>query len=153
VEPEFDREFETLRRRAYGVAFRLLGDRMAAEDVAAEALARAYSRWSSIADRAGPWVVVVAANLARDVGRKRARAARHVDLVESPVPDPQLERRLDLQRALSDLPRRQREVVILRYLDDLSEQATADALGIDVGTVKSHASRGLARLRLTVERV
>ena len=43
--------------------------------------------------------------------------------------------------------------MILRYLDDLSEQATADALGIDVGTVKSHASRGLARLRLTVERV
>ena len=64
-----------------------------------------------------------------------------------------VELRWDLQQALRALPRRQREVVALRYLDDFSEQDTAAALAIDIGTVKSHASRGLSRLRTTVERV
>jgi RNA polymerase sigma factor (sigma-70 family) len=73
-------------------------------------------------------------------------------LVED-APVDQVERRLDLQAALRALPRRQREVVVLRFLGDLSEKATADALALDVGTVKSHAARGLSRLRDTVERV
>jgi len=61
--------------------------------------------------------------------------------------------RLDLQAAVRALPRRQRQVVALRFLADFSEAATAAALAIDIGTVKSHASRGLSRLRTTVERV
>ena len=52
-----------------------------------------------------------------------------------------------LMRALAALPRRQRTVLVLRYLNDLSELEIADALGCSVGTVKSQASRGLARLR------
>jgi RNA polymerase sigma-70 factor (sigma-E family) len=141
-------------RSAYRAAYRLLGDRTAAEDVAAEALARAYSRWSSVAGHAVPWVVTVATNLALDVGRRHARAASHrMELIDEATPDPKLEQRWDLQQALRDLPRRQREVVALRYLGDFSEQATAEALGLSVGTVKSHASRGLSQLRSTVERV
>ncbi|WP_083282932.1 SigE family RNA polymerase sigma factor [Humibacillus sp. DSM 29435] len=50
-------------------------------------------------------------------------------------------------RLLKRLPEQQRKVVVLRYYTDLSEQATADALGISVGAVKSAASRGLAALR------
>jgi RNA polymerase sigma factor (sigma-70 family) len=98
-------------------------------------------------------VVTVATNLGLDVGRHRAKEAGRKVHIEQVAPDPQVETRLDLQRALADLPRRQREVVALRFLGDFSEQATADALGIDVGTVKSHASRGLSRLRVIVERV
>jgi RNA polymerase sigma factor (sigma-70 family) len=149
----FEGAFEPLRRAAYRAAYRLLGDRATAEDVAAEALARAYARWSSVADHAQPWVIRVATNLALDVGRRRATASgRQVLLVED-APVDQVERRLDLQAALRALPRRQREVVVLRFLGDLSEKATADALALDVGTVKSHAARGLSRLRDTVERV
>ena len=150
---DFEAAFEPLRRLAYRVAYRLLGERSAAEDIAAETLARAYSRWSSIADHAEPWAVTVATNLTLDVGRHRAKEAARRVHIDQVVPDPQIETRLDLQRALAELPRRQREVVALRFLGDFSEQATADALGIDVGTVKSHASRGLSRLRLIVERV
>ena len=50
-------------------------------------------------------------------------------------------------RLLATLPDQQRKVVVLRYYADLSEQATADALNISVGAVKSAASRGLATLR------
>ncbi|MET1004313.1 MAG: sigma factor, partial [Propionibacteriaceae bacterium] len=80
---DFEDTYDSLLRSAYRVAYRLLGERTAAEDVAAEALARAYSRWSSVADLAHPWVVKVATNLALDVGRKRTRAAnRRFELIE-----------------------------------------------------------------------
>lgn len=150
----FEAAFDDLRRRAYRAAYRLLGERAAAEDVAAEALARAYARWPSVAGRAEPWVVTVATNLALDAGRGRSRrGGRAVELIDLQAPDPQVEARLDLQQALRSLPRRQREVVALRYLGDFSEKDTAAALGLDVGTVKSHASRGLKSLRAIVERV
>jgi DNA-directed RNA polymerase specialized sigma24 family protein len=54
---------------------------------------------------------------------------------------------VDLHRALGALPRRQREVVVLRYFGDLSEREIAAELGLAPGSVKSHASRGLAALR------
>jgi RNA polymerase sigma factor (sigma-70 family) len=56
--------------------------------------------------------------------------------------------RLDLQRALLDLPRRQRDAVVLRYIADLSEADVASLLGCSAGTVKSHLNRGTTRLRL-----
>jgi RNA polymerase sigma-70 factor (sigma-E family) len=153
-EEAFCAVYNVLLRAAYRAAFRLLGDRSASEDVAGEALVRAYAKWSSVSDHAQAWVITVATNLALDVGRRRRHLADGpLILVEAEVVDPQVELRLDLQRALRELPRRQREVVVLRYLGDLSEQAVAEALGIDVGTVKSHASRGLARLRTQTERV
>jgi DNA-binding CsgD family transcriptional regulator len=49
-------------------------------------------------------------------------------------------------------PRRQRETVVLRYLGDLTEAQTADVLGCSVGSVKTHSSRGLARLREVMPR-
>jgi RNA polymerase sigma factor (sigma-70 family) len=67
--------------------------------------------------------------------------------------DPDAAERLDLQRALLGLPRRQRDVVVLRYLLDQSEDTVAGALGVSVGTVKTHAFRGLAALRLSLGEV
>jgi RNA polymerase sigma factor (sigma-70 family) len=52
--------------------------------------------------------------------------------------------------ALATLTPRQRAVLILRYFDDLSEQQTAQALGVSTGTVKTTASRAVARLRKTI---
>jgi RNA polymerase sigma factor (sigma-70 family) len=59
--------------------------------------------------------------------------------------------RVDLARALLALPRRQREVVSLRYLADTSEADTATALGISNGSVKKYASQGLAALRAQID--
>lgn len=141
----FDDEYPRLWSTAYRVAFRVLGTRAEAEDVAAEACARAYASWRRVSSYPEPWVARVAGNLAIDVIRRRGRSR---DPEEGRTRDPMLEDRLDLQRALRRLPRRQREVVTLRYLADLPEETVALALGCSVGTVKTHASRGLAALRL-----
>ena len=144
----FEEAFEDLYLRAYGVAYQLLGRRSEAEDVAQETLARAFVRWRKVRSYAEAWVVRVAGNLAIDAWRRRQRVDTDADTerrtASAPGPDGQ---RVDLHRALDALSRRQREVIVLRFLADLPEADVARALGCSVGSVKQHASRGLAALR------
>ena len=142
----FEEAFADLYRLAYRVSFRVLGDRGDAEDVAQEALARTHVRWSKLADKPEGWVVTVATNLSIDRHRRRSRPLPRGDEVLALV-DAHLAERLDLVHALRRLPRRQRQVVVLRYLADWSELDVADELGCSPGAVKSHAARGLASLR------
>lgn len=145
----FREVFPALYASAGRVALRILGDHDAAQDIAAEALTRAYERWAKVSQLPyrDAWVLRVAANLAIDsVRRKRP-------LVEWPRPLEVEERAAEhvaLARALNDLSRRQREVVVLRYLSDLSEHDVAAALGIGGGSVKTHLRRGLENLRRTL---
>jgi RNA polymerase sigma-70 factor (sigma-E family) len=142
----FELAFEGLYSLAYRVAYRILGDRLDAEDVAQETLARASIRWSKLHERPEGWVSRVASNLAIDRYRHRRRRP---DLPTGPVGvvDERLGERGDLVAALRKLPRRQRQVVVLRYLADLSEADVAIALGCSVGSVKSNGFRGLSALR------
>ena len=145
----FDEQFDRLAAIAHRVAYRILGDRADAEEVAQEALARAFARWRSVADHAEPWVARVATNLAIGRWRKRRPSLPFAEGHAAPTADASalaLERH-GLVAALARLPRRQREVVVLRYLADLPEQAVADQLGTTVGSVKQHAHRAMARLR------
>ena len=144
---DFDAEFDRLWSRAYGVAYVVLGDRGESEDVAQETMARALVRWKKVAEYAEAWVVRVAGNLAIDRVRRTQRV-RGVPVRDLPELDAQ---RVDLQRALLALSPKQREVVMLRYLVDLPEAEVAHTLGCSVGTVKTHASRGLAALRRSLE--
>lgn len=144
----FDDTAEGMFERAYLVAFRILGDRMEAQDIGQEALARAFVRWPRVEDHAEAWVSTVAANLAITVWRRRLRQGRLLTPQEESDHSENLAvARADLVTALRGLPRRQREVVVLRYLADLPEAAVGEALGCSIGTVKTHASRGLAALR------
>jgi RNA polymerase sigma-70 factor (sigma-E family) len=147
----FEEAFDDLYVRAYGVAFQLLGRRSEAEDVAQETLARAFVRWRRIRGYAEAWVVRVAGNLAIDAWRRRQRVDTTGEAERrgaiAPGPDGQ---RVDLHRALDALSRRQREVIVLRFLADLPEADVAQALGCSVGSVKQHASRGLATLRASM---
>ena len=143
----FDESFDALFGRAFRVARRILGDATAAEDVAAEAMARAYAHWGKIASqpwREG-WVVRVASNLALDAVKKRSRLNHTV--VDFGVEDDDVVVRLALAEALALLPRRQREVVVLRHLGGLSEAECAQALRVSTGAVKTHLHRGLAALK------
>lgn len=130
-------------------AYLMTGDLHDADDLVQVTLVKAVGVWDRIADRPEPYVRRI---LSREVtNRWRRRRWREVavpDLPDRRAPDG---RDLDdadlLERALATLSPRQRAVVVLRYYDDLTERETADALGISVGTVKSHARDALARLR------
>ncbi|HMJ78160.1 MAG TPA: sigma-70 family RNA polymerase sigma factor [Iamia sp.] len=152
----FGDAFDDLSAVAHRVAYRLLGDRSEAEEVAQEALVRVYLRWRRVAPYAEAWVARVATNLALDQHRRRSRQRRHAAAVAATpagvADDPAagLVSHLELVEGLRRLPKRQREVVALRYLADISEAETALVLGCAPGTVKQHAHRGLAALRLSL---
>lgn len=150
---DFDEAFDALVALAYRVAFRILGDREEARDVAQEALTRAFSRWSRVRGYAPAWVSRVAANLALDRVRRvgvAARAPRPTEVASLDAAEV-VAQRAELVAGLSALPRRQREVVVLRHVADRSEAEVAELLGCSVGTVKRHAHRGLAALRLALD--
>jgi RNA polymerase sigma factor (sigma-70 family) len=142
----FDDEFEELAALAYQTAFRILGSRSEAEEVAQDTMTKAYVRWRRVQSHARPWVCRVAVNGALGVLRRRRDTEPHQSM-----PDESLQTgvadRVDLQRLLSSLSRRQRDVVALRYLADMPEADVAAELGISVGTVKTHAHRGIELLR------
>jgi len=146
----YDDDFAGLFRISFRVAYRILGSSAEAEDVAQETLAKAYTRWWRIKGDAPRWVSRVSANNAIDVWRKRSRQdLTDTDLVRAHDGEPIVER-LALVDALSRLSRRQREVVVLRYLAGYPEADVAEILDCSVGTVKTHASRGLSSLRNTL---
>jgi len=152
----FDDKFEDLWTVAYRVAFRVLGVREDAEDVAQDALERVGIQWKRVGSYARPFTARVAGQRAIDMWRRRTHhrgneAQVRIDQTRGHGESAGgVEDRDDLVRALRALPKRQRQVVILRYLGDFSEHDTAAALGCSVGSVKTHASRGLAALRISV---
>jgi len=128
------------------------GSRPAAEDAVQEALLRAWERSEKghEIDSLEGWVTTVALNLARS-GLRRIRSERRARarLDTSGVGEPPTADRIDVERALTALPRRQREVAVLRYYLQLDTREVASALQIDEGTVKSSLSR--ARVALAQE--
>ncbi len=136
-------------------AYALTADRGDAEDVVQQALERCWRRWRHVrVDGAEAYVRTTIARLV--ISRWRVR---HV--VETPLegadragsagPEETVVLHDALWRELADLPPRMRAVVMLRFVEDLSEAQTAALLGCSVGSVKSQASRGLARLRTRPE--
>lgn len=133
----------------------LTGNPATAEDLVQEALIRAWRHWESVQPgREFAWLRRVMANLATDWWRRRR--------FEVGVPPPEVadvdrhaevDDRDDIVRLLTKLSPRERAVVVLRHHHDLSEKEVAAELGLPLGTVKSTASRALAKLRATHEPV
>jgi len=139
----FEDSYEELFLCGLRAAQRVLADREAASDVASEAVARAFVRWRRIETYAPAWVTRVSVNLALDQVRRRRRALPQEPRFEQ---EPSLDR-VTLASVLARLPRRQREALVLRFLLDLDEEHTAQVLGVTVGTVHTHVTRGLAQVR------
>jgi RNA polymerase sigma-70 factor (sigma-E family) len=130
-------------------AYLLTGNHHDAEDLVQTTLVKLVGRWRRIADQPDGYVRKAMVN--EHVSRWRRHRGREV-VVERPpeVADGRggdVDDALSLQAALAGLAPRQRAVLVLRYFEDLTERETADLLGISVGTVKSQARDGLARLR------
>lgn len=134
----------------------LVRDQGMAEEIVQDAFVAVHQRWDRLADhdKAVAYLRQAVVNRSRSALRHRAVVRRHLEREPAPPTAPGADqpvlgdsrRRLVLD-ALRRLPRRQREVLALRYYLELSESEIAEALGISRGAVKSHASRGSARLR------
>lgn len=149
----------------YRVAYMLCGNPHRAQDLVQQTLERTYRSWGRVRDGSPlAYSRTVLVNLRVDTWRRtrRERAVDPQDLMDltddghsarssartAPALDTQVGERDRVVRALAELPLKQRRVVVLRFLLDLGEAETAQTLGVPVGTVKSQASRGLARLRV-----
>jgi RNA polymerase sigma-70 factor (sigma-E family) len=122
-----------------------------AQDLAQTTLLRCYTSWRKVAraeDR-DAYIYRILVNCLKDSRRRRWWGERPTtSLPEAGGVDPTHEYDVAdaVHRALADLPKDQREVLVLRYFAHLSEQQTATALGLPAGTVKSRAWRALTRL-------
>jgi len=151
VEEFVDQNSRVLLRSAW----LLTGNWASAEDLVQTSLLQSWLHWDAIkADAPEFYVRRVLMNTFLSGQRRRWNREQPVaELPERAAADElrSTELRHVIWRALSDLPPRQRAVVVLRYFNDLSEAQTAHVLDCSVGNVKSQASRALASLRTVPE--
>ncbi|SCG48750.1 SigE family RNA polymerase sigma factor [Micromonospora coxensis] len=148
-----DAEFREFVEARYAellrTAYLLTGSRDAAQDLVHDALLKVMRHWRRVDE---PIAYVRRAMVNERTSRWRRIGLR--ELLTSAVPDragpdsaDAVVARDELLAALDRLPARMRTVLVLRYWEDLPEAEVAQAMGCSVGTVKSQAARGLARLR------
>ena len=133
------------------LAFLMLGDRQAAEDVVQEAFCGLYRAWDRIPDHGNAlgYVRTSVLNGSRSALRSTRRVPRPLLVPAAASAEAAVlasEERRETLAALRRLPSRQREALVLRYFADLPEQETALAMGVSLGTVKSTTSRALVAL-------
>lgn len=154
-EAAFERLLDLHADHAYGLALRLTGDANEAEDATAEAIAAAWFALPRFAGRGTfrAWLHGIVANRVRQRRRARTRRLRRV----VPVADPAAWERavaetfpgtkIDLERALTRLPPRARETLLLRHSSGLSYDEIGEAMRVSIGTVKSQLARAYALMR------
>lgn len=151
ADDDYSAVFANHHAAVFRLAALLAGNEHVAEEVTAEVFARALPKWQreEVSDPLA-YLRRAVSNEMRSRWRRRQherRAASHQRGERADVTTDRLELREPLVQALQQLPLQQRTVVVLRYLDDMSEAEVGRTLGVASGTVKSQASRGLARLR------
>jgi RNA polymerase sigma-70 factor (sigma-E family) len=149
----FERFVEQHSRELGRLAYLMVGDRDAADDLTGDALLAAWRQWDTVraSDRPIAYVRRVVVNLAATRIRRLVRERRRLILFQSDA----LEVRtgtdsaavVDVRSALLRLPAGRRACVVLRYAFDLPEQEVARLLGVNVGTVKSQTAKGAEQLR------
>lgn len=153
--PDLATLFERHHHRLLRIAFLLSGDDRIAEDLVADAFAKAYRHLARgrVDDPSSYLRRAVVNGWKHQIGRRirdRERA-RSLRVAWDPAFEDASVERDRVLAALATLSSRQRSVVVLRFLDDRSEAETAAILGISPGSVKTHSHRALAALRTTLQ--
>ncbi|MEV6349005.1 SigE family RNA polymerase sigma factor [Actinoplanes sp. NPDC051851] len=143
----FDEHHADLSRLAYLVT----GETQVADDLAADAFVEVWRHWARVqaADSPVAYARGIVTNLARQWIKRQTRERAgllRLGLLRRERGESDTPAILDVRAALRRLPLRRRECVILRYAFDVPEKEVASILGISVGAVKSHTSRGAAQL-------
>ena len=141
------------------LAYFMLGNDHAAEDLAADALLAAWRHWSRVsrADHPLAYVRRILVNEVSGHFRRQARERgilRDLRLTTAPsVQDPDGADAVDVRSALLRLPSRRRACLVLRHGFQLTEQEVAETLGISVGTVKSQTSKAMTQFRREIDQL
>ncbi len=163
---DFDALVREQQRRIYRILLMLVRDTDAAESLTQECFLRAYAKRDAFRGEASveTWLVRIALNLARDHARSRrlafwrllgregrsdAAVALHLS-DPTPLPDRRLiarERLAAVWAQVNRLPRRQRTCFLLRFVEEMPLERIAQAMELEVGTVKSHLARALGTVR------
>ncbi|MFI8456404.1 SigE family RNA polymerase sigma factor [Kitasatospora sp. NPDC101447] len=160
MSPEQEQSFDEFVASRYAALRRtgylLCGDWHLAEDLAQTTLVKLYSRWNRLRDPEAAAGYARTTLVRTYIDLRRLRRSHEVPASELPEPafgpradapaDP--ERRLALLAALAQVSPAYRATLVLRFWEDQSVEATAEALRQSTGTVKSNTSRGLAQLRV-----
>ncbi|MEV6118892.1 SigE family RNA polymerase sigma factor [Streptomyces sp. NPDC052109] len=146
--------------RLMRTSYLLTGEQYAAEDLVQACLERTFVAWRKVSLAQDPDAYVRRIMVNAHARRYRRGIKEHLSRSDDPAHEHDLPERgdkmaqaverADLLAALAQLPLRQRQAVVLRYWEDLSETQAAAAMGCSVGTVKSNAARGITRLRSAV---
>jgi len=153
----FETLYDAYHRLVYGIAFRVVGDASAAEDITQAVFLKIWSapeRFES--GNFGGWIARVARNQAVDVVRRKSRSETELseampdsDLLEEKVfSDIDAER---VRRALAQLPSEQREPIELGFFGGITHAEIATRTGIPLGTIKTRIRTGLSKLRSALE--
>jgi RNA polymerase sigma-70 factor (sigma-E family) len=149
----FEAFVERNSRELGRLAYLMVGDRDAADDLTADALLAAWRQWDTVRTSDHPLAYVrrVVINMAATRVRRMVRERRWLVMFQSDAlevaPGTDSAAVVDVRSALLRLPAGRRACVVLRYAFDLSEQEVAGLLGVSVGTVKSQTSKGAEQLR------
>lgn len=147
VAPEgFEQFYRSERRRAVQLAWLLVHDTHAAEDIAQEAFFAVHDRYNDL-DNPGAYLRRCITNRSHDRHRQLDRERRRNQLVIAGQPANVEGPSGGVLDAIAKLPTRQREATILRYWAGLSDRDIAEVIGVRVGTVRSALSRATTRLR------
>ncbi len=147
----FSRLVERHQQVLRGFLRRICGDWVQADDLAQETFIVAWSRIGRLTTGSSVrgWLCGIGYNkhlsAVRSAARERARGAIY-EAERDPTVDAAIEDRLTLKRAMTDLPAEQRACISLCLAAEFSHAEAAEALALPLGTVKSHVTRGRARL-------
>jgi RNA polymerase sigma-70 factor (sigma-E family) len=154
----FDQLYEQLWWPMLRMAVGLVDDVGVAEDVVQDAFAAVHRRWDFIRSNQAlvSYLRTAVVNGARSTLRRRGTARKHLHLVSDQTDQPSDHRLMlseehrAVRAAFAQLPERQRTVLTLRYISELSDAEIATATGLSTGGVRSAASRGLSSLRASL---
>lgn len=140
----FEQWYESEHKRVLAAVIMVSGDNGGrAEDAVTDAFIKAYERWGKVSQMESPtgWVTRVAINNSKRWFRKRAPSMSTTAGLADTYPD------VDLWRAVSALPQRQREALVLRYVDDFTQQQVAAELDVAAGTAAATLHKARNNLR------
>ncbi len=142
----------------FSLVTRMLGAGMTAEEVTQDVFMLVWRRADQFSAERGrllPWLLTIARNRAIDEMRRKHAGPAEVELMDAADGYPGLEeltlQRIQMRKALAQLPEAQREALELAYYSGMTQQEVAEHLGLPLGTIKTRMRMGLQRLRALLQ--